>query len=62
MSDAMSGAVFERLQEEVIRGGVCTHCGTCVGLAGGALEMHPTAHGPLPVLRPGAQSALPEEA
>ena len=44
----VDSAVFERLQEEVIQPGLCTHCGTCVGLAGGALEMRQTGRGPLP--------------
>src|SRR5690606_27726528 len=40
--------VWQRLQAEVIRPGLCTHCGLCVGLSGGALTMQPSAQGPLP--------------
>ncbi len=52
--------VYERLHSEVIRAGLCTHCGTCAGLSGGQLEMKLTRQGPLPVpVGPGAVS-LPE--
>ena len=30
--------VWARLEEEVIRPGLCSHCGTCVGLSAGKLE------------------------
>lgn len=45
---------FRRLQERVIAPGLCTHCGTCVGLSGGALEFQETDAGPLPVPREGS--------
>jgi coenzyme F420 hydrogenase subunit beta len=44
----MTNQIFERLQTEVIQTGLCTHCGTCVGLSGGSLKMQATANGPLP--------------
>jgi coenzyme F420 hydrogenase subunit beta len=51
----MADAIFERLQNEVIRPGLCTHCGTCAGLSGGSVTMEETRHGPLPrAVRPGA--------
>jgi coenzyme F420 hydrogenase subunit beta len=40
--------VFAALQDEVIEPGLCTHCGTCVGLSDGHLAMTDTCHGPLP--------------
>ncbi|MDI9546470.1 MAG: Coenzyme F420 hydrogenase/dehydrogenase, beta subunit C-terminal domain [Chloroflexota bacterium] len=43
-----SACVWQRLQAEVIRPGLCTHCGTCAGLSQGALVMQPTERGPLP--------------
>lgn len=49
-----SSAVFERLDEQVIRPKLCTHCGTCVGLANGSLAMAAAPEGPLPVMRYGA--------
>ena len=39
---------WERLQDEVINAGICTHCGTCVGLSSGTLTWQETAQGPLP--------------
>lgn len=59
--------VFARLEREVIQPGLCTHCGTCVGLSQGTLHMVSTAHGPLPRptgngpvrLAPGAWEACP---
>lgn len=50
--------VFARLQADVIRPGLCTHCGTCVSLAMGRLAMAPTAEGPLPV-ETGVPASLP---
>ncbi len=52
--------VYERLQNEVIRAGLCTHCGTCAGLSGGQLEMKLTQQGPLPVQAGPGAVALPE--
>ena len=56
------GQIFPRLQEEVVEAGLCTHCGTCVGLSRGCLDMRPTPAGPLP--HPVGESApgLPEMA
>ncbi len=45
-----SDPVFTRLTTDVIEAGLCTHCGTCVGLSNGTLEMKPTSRGPLPVV------------
>lgn len=46
----MEDSPFARLKTEVVDAGLCTHCGTCVGLSGGTLEMRPTPAGPLPAL------------
>jgi coenzyme F420 hydrogenase subunit beta len=52
--------IFERLESEVILPGLCTHCGTCVGLSGGSLVMEETEHGPLPrAVRPPAVDLPP---
>ena len=40
--------IYQLLEHDVIRQGLCTHCGTCVGLSDGQLEMRDTPHGPLP--------------
>lgn len=54
-----SETVFQHLDREVIRAGLCTHCGLCVGLSSGTLVMVDTARGPLP--RPvGAAPQLPD--
>lgn len=37
-----------RLRDEVIRPGLCTHCGLCVGLSSGTLRMADTINGPIP--------------
>jgi coenzyme F420 hydrogenase subunit beta len=52
--------VYERLQSEVIRAGLCTHCGTCAGLSVGQLEMKLTPQGPLPVPVGSGAVSLPE--
>lgn len=44
--------VYNTLKEQVIDGGLCTHCGLCAGLSEGQLTMQETAAGPLP--RPAA--------
>lgn len=49
---------FLRIQSEVIDAGLCTHCGTCVGLSDGTLQMRSGPSGPLPVPVPGAQVRL----
>ena len=45
--------VFERLEAEVVRPGLCTHCGTCAGLSSGTVEMRSTPYGPLPAMTHG---------
>ncbi len=52
-------AVFARLQRDVIRPGLCTHCGLCAGLSGGTLIMADSAHGPLPQPAGDAPAAVP---
>lgn len=54
--------VFEQLQTQVIRPGLCTHCGTCVGLSNNTLEMKSTAWGPIPSIAPNQQPNLPPAA
>jgi coenzyme F420 hydrogenase subunit beta len=44
----LTAMTFEQLEAEVIQPGLCTHCGTCVGLSNGALNMEMTARGPIP--------------
>ncbi|MEE8442779.1 MAG: coenzyme F420 hydrogenase/dehydrogenase beta subunit N-terminal domain-containing protein [Dehalococcoidia bacterium] len=41
-------STFQRLKKEVIDAGLCTHCGTCVGLSASTLIMVRTPSGPLP--------------
>lgn len=43
---------WSRLQDEVIKAGICTHCGTCIGLSDRTLTMRETENGPLPVSSP----------
>ncbi len=43
-----SACVWQRLQAEVIRPGLCTHCGTCAGLSQGARHAAVTERAPLP--------------
>ncbi len=57
MSDA-----FSRISSQVIDAGLCTHCGTCVGLSGGTLQMRSTPDGPLPAATPGKQPRLDQMA
>lgn len=54
--------VFDRLHRRVIAQGLCTHCGTCVGLSGGQLSFEPTANGPLPRPLGEKPPALPDSA
>lgn len=42
---------FNILKEQVIDTGLCTHCGTCVGLNDKLLKFQETKHGPLPMER-----------
>jgi coenzyme F420 hydrogenase subunit beta len=46
---------WHKLQTEVIDAGLCTHCGTCVGLARGHLRLVQTPDGPLPQQVPGGR-------
>jgi coenzyme F420 hydrogenase subunit beta len=41
--------VFARLKNEIVETGLCTHCGTCAGLSDGAIVMHRTDRGPVPI-------------
>ena len=59
---ANEDATFARLNTEVIGPGLCTHCGTCVGLSRGGLEMRETSGGPLPSSLQSAEIALPASA
>jgi coenzyme F420 hydrogenase subunit beta len=58
---ARGSGVFERLDAEVIRAGLCTQCGTCAGLSGGAIEMAETPSGLTPVLDPAWDRDVPAE-
>jgi coenzyme F420 hydrogenase subunit beta len=42
--------IYKRLASEVIKSGLCTHCGTCAGLSGGAIEMTYKNNTPYPEL------------
>jgi len=46
----LTNEIYNRLYEEVIHPGFCTHCGSCVGLSNGSLGMRETSRGPLPFL------------
>ncbi len=48
---SISGNVYQRLREEVVDRGLCTHCGTCAGLSNGSVIMARESRGPLPVSR-----------
>lgn len=54
--------VFEKLQTDVVRPGLCTHCGACVGLSSGALQMRSSRRGPLPASVSSGPVNLPETA
>ena len=54
--------VWQRLQEKVVAAGLCTHCGTCAGLAQGQVAMQQTLRGPLPEQLPSSQIHLDERA
>jgi coenzyme F420 hydrogenase subunit beta len=60
--NTQSDKVFARLQAEVIDPGLCTHCGTCVGLSDGGLEMKLTPWGPIPSPVLSRQTNLPQAA
>lgn len=55
-------SVYERLQREVIDVGLCTHCGTCIGLSNGRFHLQPTPYGPLPHPNDAQDTDLPETA
>lgn len=57
---ATPSEAYRRLQKEVVAQGLCTHCGTCVGLSGGALGMKHTDQGPLPAPTIGDASQVAE--
>jgi coenzyme F420 hydrogenase subunit beta len=46
---------FAQLKSEVIDAGLCTHCGTCVGLSGSTLQMSSSVMGPIPTPDPSIQ-------
>lgn len=50
LSPLYPGGAWIRLRQEVIETGLCTHCGTCVGLTPQMLAMQRSKNGPLPVL------------
>jgi coenzyme F420 hydrogenase subunit beta len=54
-----TSAVFARLNAQVIRAGMCTHCGTCAGLSRRTLIMQDTARGPLPRAMHGVRPGIP---
>jgi coenzyme F420 hydrogenase subunit beta len=43
-----SEEIIKLLREEVIKPGLCSHCGTCVGLSKGTLRFRESNYGPLP--------------
>jgi coenzyme F420 hydrogenase subunit beta len=48
MQTSMPSEIYQRLKADVIDTGLCTHCGTCVGLSRATLKMQRTPRGPLP--------------
>ena len=40
---------FKTLKNEIIDTGLCTHCGTCIGLSNKQLIMKQTNNGPIPI-------------
>ncbi|MFC1879684.1 coenzyme F420 hydrogenase/dehydrogenase beta subunit N-terminal domain-containing protein, partial [Chloroflexota bacterium] len=50
---------FDQLNSEVVQVGLCTHCGTCAGLAPDHLYMEQTAWGPLPSSKTNTKVKLP---
>lgn len=42
---------FSELKKNVIEAGICTHCGTCIGLFPNKLECRETIDGPLPAIK-----------
>jgi len=47
---------------KIIDAGLCTHCGSCVGLSDGSLQMIETERGPLPTITPHHSPTLPDYA
>lgn len=50
---------YDSLHNEVVREGLCTHCGTCIGLSNETLVFRLTETGPLPSKRPKVEPELP---
>jgi coenzyme F420 hydrogenase subunit beta len=42
--------IFNKLKNDVINQGLCTHCGTCSGLSNGKIKMKESKFGPIPEL------------
>jgi coenzyme F420 hydrogenase subunit beta len=40
--------IYDKLKKDILDQGLCTHCGTCVGLSNNSLVMEETSSGPLP--------------
>ena len=59
--DYQVNAVWQRLQDEVLAAGLCTHCGACAGLAQGHVQMQQTLQGPLPVQMVGGKTVHLDE-
>ncbi len=59
-ADTASVGVWLHLKRNVIDSGLCTHCGTCVGLSNGTLNMQTTDRGPLPTVSSAAPGSLPQ--
>jgi coenzyme F420 hydrogenase subunit beta len=60
LKKSVSGNVYQRLREEVVDRGLCTHCGTCAGLSDGSVIMTRERRGPIPVYRRNGASSLTE--
>ena len=56
--DTSCDGSFAKIESEVVNAGLCTHCGTCVGLSGGTLQMRSTLAGPIPVAASGNRVRL----
>ncbi len=41
---------YKKLEKEIISQGLCTHCGSCVGLSNGGMIMKETKNGPIPIV------------
>jgi coenzyme F420 hydrogenase subunit beta len=60
--DPDAAVSFSVLRERIVEPGLCTHCGTCVGLSGGRLHFVRTPRGPLPQTLTADEPVLPEAA